>query len=85
MLTCGAALKTSLDWIVQSPSAGCTSRLRALFVVAVRSPISGVMTSEPGLDVRLWVAGFSRTQVHCDPTVEHEKSSLRARCAKLTS
>src|SRR6266702_2694194 len=80
----GRALNVSLVVCVQSLSAGWSRTFWAVFVVVVRSPVLGVIVSEPGFADRLQSAGASRTHCHCEPSVERLNSSPDGRLAKLT-
>src|SRR6266545_4329356 len=80
----GRALNVSLVVCVQSLRAGWSRTFCAVFVVVVRSPVLGVIVSEPGFADRLQSAGASRTHCHCEPSVEPLNSSPDGRLAKLT-
>jgi hypothetical protein len=79
---CGAGLRVSFDSIVQFPSAGCTRMFRAVFVVPARSPVSGVIVSDPPPTCS--VAGSCLIRIHCRPTSLPLNSSLAAGWAKYT-
>ena len=78
----GRALKASFDVIVQSPSADCRRMFRALLLVVTRSPLSGVIVTDPPPTVRF--AGSGRTTVHFGSSVVPLNSSLDAAWAKST-
>jgi hypothetical protein len=78
----GAALNVSFDVIVQLPGAGCRRMFLALLVVVTRSPVSGVIVTDPLPTVRF--AGLGRTTVHFGSSVLPLNSSLDAAWAKYT-
>ena len=76
----GTALKCSFAVIVQSPGAFCTTMFLALLVVVTRSPVSGVIVSDPPPTDRF--AGLGRMTVHFGSSRLPLNSSLDGARAK---